>query len=126
VLRAKVSVFVDLYMKNRQLSEQAALLHARQAGSLLAAETAPAMAEPVLAELSTRLAAVEDMVTVLSAQIAAAPDPAITQSMHQLEHRLGRLRNVFDALRVGGLRCGSAAGTVDGWSPGFAGIHPLE
>ena len=34
VLRAKVSVFVDLYMKNRQLSEQAALLHARLADSL--------------------------------------------------------------------------------------------
>ncbi len=31
VLRAKVSVFVDLYMKNRQLSEQAALLRARLA-----------------------------------------------------------------------------------------------
>jgi hypothetical protein len=50
----------------------------------------------------------------------------MTQSMHQLEHRLGRLRDVFDALRVGGLRRGSAADTVDGWAPGFAGIHPLE
>ena len=80
----------------------------------------------MLAELTARLAAVEDMVTVLSAQIAAAPDPAITQSMHQLEHRLGRLRDAFDALRVGGLRRGSAADTVDGWPPGFAGIHPLE
>jgi len=126
VLRAKVSVFVELHMKNRQLSEQAALLHARLADSLYAAETAPGTAEPVLAELTARLAAVEDMVTVLSAQIAAAPDPAITQSMHQLEHRLGRLRDAFDALRVGGLRRGSAADTVDGWPPGFAGIHPLE
>jgi CheY-like chemotaxis protein len=126
VLRAKVSVFVDLYMKNRQLSEQAALLHARLADSLHAAEAAPATAEPVLAELSARLAAVEEVVTVLSAQSAATPDPAITQSMHQLEHRLGRLRDVFDALRVGGLRYGSAADAVGGLPPDVAGIHPLE
>ena len=72
VLRAKVAVFVDLYMKNRQLSEQAALLHARLANSLDPAETAPATAEPVLAKLSARLTAVEDMVTVLSGQVAAA------------------------------------------------------
>jgi CheY-like chemotaxis protein len=108
------------------LRAKAALLHARLADSLHAAETAPATAEPVLAELSARLAAVEDMVTVLSGQVAAAPDPAITQSMHQLEHRLGRLRDVFDALRVGGLRCGPAADTVGAWPPDFAGIHPLE
>jgi len=102
VLRAKVSVFVDLYKKNRQLSEQAALLRARLADSLQAADTAPATAEPVLAELSARLAAVEDLVTVLSGQTAAAPNPDITQSMHQLEDSVGRLRDVFDALRVGG------------------------
>jgi len=101
VLRAKVAVFVDLYMKNRQLSEQAALLRSQLADSLRAAETAPATAEQVLAELSARLAAVEDLVTVLSGQTAAAPDPAITQSMQQLEDRVGRLRDVFDALRVG-------------------------
>ena len=102
VLRAKVSVFVDLYMKNRQLSEQAALLRSQLADSLRAAETAPATAEQVLAELSARLAAVEDLVTVLSGQAAAAPDPAITQSMQQLEDRVGRLRDVFDALRADG------------------------
>jgi CheY-like chemotaxis protein len=126
VLRAKVSVFVDLYMKNRQLSEQAALLHTRMADSLHAAETAPATAEPVLAELSARLAAVEDMVTVLSEQIAAAPDPAIPQSMHQLEHRLGRLRDVLDALRVGGLSCGSAADAPAGWPPTATAPAPLS
>lgn len=125
VLRAKVFVFVDLYMKNRQLSEQAALLHARLADSLQTAG-APATAEPVLAELSARLAAVDDMVTVLSAQIAAAPDRAITQSMHQLEHRLGRLHDAFDALRVDGLRCEPAAPTLGAWPPDFAGINPLE
>jgi CheY-like chemotaxis protein len=101
VLRAKVAVFVDLYMKNRLLSEQAALLRSQLADSLRAAETAPATAEPVLAELSARLAAVEDLVTMLSGQTATAQNPAITQSIHQLENRVGRLRDVFDALRVG-------------------------
>jgi CheY-like chemotaxis protein len=102
VLRAKVSVFVDLYMKNRQLSEQAALLRARLASSLQAAGTAPVTAEPVLAELSARLAAVEDLLTVLSRQTAATPDAAIAQSMQQLQHGMGRLRDVFDALQVSG------------------------
>jgi len=102
VLRAKVCVFVDLYMKNRQLSEQAALLRARLASSLQATGTALVTAEPVLAELAARLAAVEDLVTVLSRQTAATPDAAITQSMQQLRHGMGRLRDVFDALQVGG------------------------
>ena len=65
-----------------------------------AAEAARADADPVLAELSARLAAVEDMVTVLSGQTAGGPDPAIAESMRQLEHRVTRLRGVFDALRV--------------------------
>jgi CheY-like chemotaxis protein len=100
VLRAKVSVFVDLYLKNRQLRDQATMLRAQLADSLAAAEAARAGADPVLAELSSRLAAVEDMVTVLSGQAEAAPDPALAESVHQLEHRVARLRGVFDALRV--------------------------
>ena len=109
VLRAKVSVFVDLYAKNRQLRDQAAMLRAQLGDSLAAAQAEQAAraeraeragAEPVLAELSARLAAVEDMVTVLSGQTEAGPDPAIAESVHQLEHRVARLRGVFDALRV--------------------------
>ncbi len=100
VLRAKVSVFVDLYMKNRQLSEQAAMLRARLGDSLGAAEANPPAPDPVLAELSARLAAVEDMVTVLAGQAAGGQDPAVTGSVHQLEQRVARLRGVFDALRV--------------------------
>ena len=61
VLRAKVSVFVDLYLKNRQLREQAALLRAQLAGSLAAPAATPEAADPVLAELSRRLEAVEDL-----------------------------------------------------------------
>jgi CheY-like chemotaxis protein len=100
VLRAKVSVFVDLYMKNRQLSDQAAMLRAQLGDSLGAAEANPPGADTVLAELSARLAAVEDMVTVLAGQAAGGQDPAVTESVHQLEQRVTRLRGVFDALRV--------------------------
>jgi len=100
VLRAKVSVFVDLYTKTRQLSDQATMLRAQLGDSLAPAEAVRADADPVLAELSARLAAVEDMVTVLSARTSSAPDPAIAESMRQLEHRVARLRGVFDALRV--------------------------
>jgi CheY-like chemotaxis protein len=100
VLRAKVSVFVDLYTKTRQLSDQATMLRAQLGDSLAPREAVRADADPVLAELSARLAAVEDMVTVLSGQTSSGPDPAIAESTRQLEHRVARLRGVFDALRV--------------------------
>jgi CheY-like chemotaxis protein len=100
VLRAKVSVFIDLYTKNRQLSDQAAMLRAQLGDSLGAAEAVGGGADPVLAELSSRLAAVEDMVTALSGQTASAPDRAVAESVNQLEHRVARLRGVFEALRV--------------------------
>jgi CheY-like chemotaxis protein len=100
VLRAKVAVFVDLYTKNRQLRDQATMLRAQLGDSLAAAQPVLADADPVLAELSARLAAVEDMVTVLSGQAADTPDAGLTESVHQLEHRVARLRGVFDALRV--------------------------
>jgi CheY-like chemotaxis protein len=101
VLRAKVSVFVDLHMKSQQLSEQAALLRSRLADSPQSPEDAPVTAEPVLTELSARLGAVEELVTVLSWQTAATPDSAVTQSVCQLEHRVGRLRDMVDALAGG-------------------------
>src|ERR1700740_3042885 len=52
VLRAKVAVFVDLYMKNRQIMEQADLLR-RQAESAAGGATSG-----LLAELSRRLSTV--------------------------------------------------------------------
>ena len=87
-------------MKNRQLSDQAAMLRAQLGDSLGAAEANPPAADPVLAELSARLAAVEDTVTMLAGQAAGGQDPAVTESVHQLEQRVARLRGVFDALRV--------------------------
>jgi CheY-like chemotaxis protein len=141
VLRAKVSVFVELYMKNRQLREQAELLRSqleaglapdrdagRQAltaddgdaagdpggaGAAGAATNragqagpeggppAAAGAQPLLLELSGRLAAVEDLVGVLSAQTTVSADTVLADCAAQLEHRVGRLRDALDALRVG-------------------------
>jgi CheY-like chemotaxis protein len=146
VLRAKVSVFVELYVKNRQLREQAELLRSqlhrnagKNAGRGAAPRAIPALssapesadpaaaataeasdlaestgpdgpdsdaadtggAQPLLLELSGRLAAVEDLVGVLSAQPAINSDHVLADCAAQLEHRVGRLRDALDALRVG-------------------------
>src|SRR5258708_10283330 len=85
VLRAKVSVFVDLYLKNRQLREQAALLRVQLARSLAAPAAMPEAADPVLAELSGRLEAVEELVTILTGQLAGSADPPIAESVGPLE-----------------------------------------
>ena len=139
VLRAKVSVFVELYAKNRQLREQAELLRSRldtgvaldraaMRQAILAPGTGPDAgdpaeaaagdggpagaaaergrpatggAQPLLLELSGRLAAVEDLVGVLSTQPSVSGDTVLADCAAQLEHRVGRLRDALDALRVG-------------------------
>jgi CheY-like chemotaxis protein len=123
VLRAKVSIFVELYMKNLQLREQAELMRSQLAtapglaeGGAAAELAADAMkgsrdagggaggtgAEPLLTELSGRLAAVEDLVAVISGQAVSGQDPVMIDCTARLEHRVGRLRDALDALRVGG------------------------
>jgi CheY-like chemotaxis protein len=88
VLRAKVAVFVDLYLKNRQLREQAALLR-RQLGS--AGEATPGM----LAGLAERLAAVEDQ----AAQLAEEALPvSAAATVKELRQRLAHLREMVDTL----------------------------
>ena len=139
VLRAKVSVFVELYTKNRQLREQAELLRSRldtgvaldraaarraipapgtgpgagDPAEAAAGDGGPAGAaaergrpatggaQPLLLELSGRLAAVEDLVGVLSTQPSVSGDTVLADCAAQLEHRVGRLRDALDALRVG-------------------------
>ena len=93
VLRAKVSVFVELYAKNRQLKEQAELLRARMGDS-------PEAGTSVMAELSGRLASVEDQIAVLAGQASLAVDGGIADSVSRLEQRVSRLRDAFDALRA--------------------------
>ena len=118
VLRAKVSVFVELYSKNCQLKEQAALLRlqldagaAGQGGSGAANGNGSGNGEAVrrgdpvgglLAELSARLAAVEEQAEALTKQLNEAADPAAVATATHLERRLTGLRRALDALEPGG------------------------
>lgn len=108
VLRAKVSVFVELYMKNVQLREQAALLRLQVEGNGQQ-QTDP---EPVpesegvdppglLAELSARLAAVEEQAEALAKQLGDASDSATVATAAHLERKLTGLRKALDALEPG-------------------------
>ena len=76
---------------------------AAQAAAEDAAEAAAPAGDtqPLLLELSSRLAAVEDLVGVLSTQPAVNDDDVLADCAAQLEHRVGRLRDALDALRVG-------------------------
>ncbi len=77
VLRAKVSVFVELYNKTRQLQEQAALLRSQSA------------------LLGNALAAVESQVYTLAQQSPAEIAPTVGE----LERRMLALRAAVDGLR---------------------------
>ncbi|CAM5382162.1 response regulator [Streptomyces abikoensis] len=102
VLRAKVSVFVELYMKNCQLREQAALLRLQlengQPGRTGAAAQEPA---GLLAELSARLAAVEEQAEALTKQLDESADAAAVATAAHLERKLTGLRRALDALEPG-------------------------
>ncbi|MFJ8442236.1 response regulator [Kitasatospora griseola] len=97
VLRAKVSVFVDLYQKNTQLKEQAALLRLQ-----LETDEEPAIGGALLGELSARLAAVEEQAEALTKQLDASTDSAgAAATAAHLERKLVGLRRALDALRPG-------------------------
>ncbi|MEV6665463.1 response regulator [Streptomyces nigra] len=103
VLRAKVSVFVELYMKNCQLREQAALLRLQLEGGGGKAVGAESK-EPagLLAELSARLAAVEEQAEALSKQLDDdSADAAAVATAAHLERKLTGLRRALDALEPG-------------------------
>jgi CheY-like chemotaxis protein len=99
VLRAKVAVFVDLYIKNWQLREQAELLR-RHAGSSGAGDSAGPSG--LLAEMSRRLSAIETAAAGLAGLPAAQTDAALADGLVQLDHGIGRLRDTLDALGVDG------------------------
>jgi CheY-like chemotaxis protein len=82
VLKAKVSVFVDLYLKASQLREQAELLGGR----------------PLTAQLSERLEAVEESLAALRALPAVSGDADTAETAARLAGRVGRLRDALDAL----------------------------
>jgi CheY-like chemotaxis protein len=104
VLRAKVSVFVELYMKNCQLREQAALLRLQLEGGAGSKAPAGEAKEPagLLAELSARLAAVEEQAEALSKQLDdESADAAAVATAAHLERKLTGLRRALDALEPG-------------------------
>jgi len=102
VLRAKVSVFVELYMKNCQLREQAALLRLQLEGGGKAVLGDTGEPAGLLAELSARLAAVEEQAEALSKQLDDdAADAAAVATAAHLERKLTGLRRALDALEPG-------------------------
>ncbi|MFC8510266.1 two-component system response regulator [Streptomyces sp. NPDC057411] len=100
VLRAKVSVFVELYMKNCQLREQAALLRLQLEGGGAGSQSKESAG--LLAELSARLAAVEEQAEALSKQLDDdSADAAAVATAAHLERKLTGLRRALDALEPG-------------------------
>ena len=85
VLRAKVAVFVDLYLKASQLRDLAELLGGR----------------PLTDQLSGRLEAVEETVTALRRLPAVSQDAEAAEVAARLAGRVGRLRDALDALSGG-------------------------
>jgi CheY-like chemotaxis protein len=92
VLRAKVAVFVELYLKNRQLRDQAEMLRAQLAG---------AATPEVLRELERRLEAVGEQLALVDSQAKVTPDPTMAEHVGELDNRFARLRAVVEALRAG-------------------------
>ncbi|MDX2920968.1 MULTISPECIES: two-component system response regulator [Streptomyces] len=102
VLRAKVSVFVELYMKNCKLREQAALLRLQLEGDGHAGGGHDKEPAGLLAELSARLAAVEEQAEALSKQLDDEhADAAAVATAAHLERKLTGLRRALDALEPG-------------------------
>ena len=85
VLKAKVSVFVDLYLKASQLRDQAELLGGK----------------PLIDQLSGRLEAVEDAAAALGGLAAVSQSAEAAEAAAELARRVGRLRNALDALGGG-------------------------
>ena len=97
ILRAKVSVFVELHHKNQLLKEQSVLLS--QQLSDQSGTEAPAL----VAELSTRLGAVEEQARALEKSVRQAegdqiPCVQLLSSIQGLDTRLAHLRSAIDAL----------------------------
>lgn len=104
VLRAKVQVFVDLWAKGRQLEEQARLLTERLnvatstgAGMASVESIELASGSDLVAALSERVDGVEQLVEVLASQSRVSVDPAMAETVAELERRVARLRSALMA-----------------------------
>lgn len=92
VLRAKVSVFIELYDKTRQLREQAELLRRQLVGD------ESSNASGLGRELAVRLMSVEEQVGLVDKMAAESGDDQICTAVAELWQRVGRLRAGLDAL----------------------------
>jgi CheY-like chemotaxis protein len=90
VLRAKVSVFVELYLKNRQLREQAEMLRS---------QLDDPSRDALRRDLADRLQVVEDQVELLTLQAKVTIDPTVPDQVAELAQRVARLREGVEALR---------------------------
>jgi response regulator RpfG family c-di-GMP phosphodiesterase len=98
VLRAKVSVFVELHTKNKQLRDQTALLREqaallREQATLLRARPAGDAPEPAVdPRVGDRLASVEEQAGVVGKRVPAT----LRVEFEELDRRLGELRQALD------------------------------
>ena len=91
VLRAKVEVFVDLWVAGRRLATQASFLRKQLE------ETSPV---DVLAELGERLALVEESVQEVRGKLADDGE-SVEESLAVLERRVASIRQALDVLDEG-------------------------
>jgi CheY-like chemotaxis protein len=89
VLRAKVQVFVDLWVAGRRLATQADFLR-RQLGEGSAID--------VLGELRDRLTGVEESVQTLTEEIRDTEDGSPEEALETLERRIASMRQALDVL----------------------------
>ena len=99
VLQAKVSVWVDLYLKNLQLREQADLLRQQAEEPVVGGS---ASSSGLLAELSRRLSAVELTAAGLADLPAVQTNAAMADGLVELDRAIGRLRDSLEALGFDG------------------------
>ncbi len=103
VLKSKVSVFVDLYLRRRQAGEGS-----DKSGGPGGPDAAGVADErPLLDRVSGRLQDVEETVALLRELPAVTRDAETEQTTARLAHRIGRLRDAIDAF-------GDAGGGNDG------------
>ncbi len=92
VLRAKVAVFVELYLTNRQLREQTELLRGQLDSS----------ASPdAVRELMLRLGSVEEQLELVTSHLPADPPDQLGEHLGELGERVARLRAGIEALGAG-------------------------
>jgi CheY-like chemotaxis protein len=128
VLKSKVSVFVDLYLRRRQASEgtggpggsggprgsDGSGRSDRSGGSGGSDGSGMANGRPLLDRVSGRLQDVEETVALLRELPAVTQDAETEQTTARLAQRIGRLRDAIDAF-------GDAGGGSDGQVVGDGG-----